>query len=265
MVAAARQFGPWPPQPRCRTPDTVAWLLDCDDPFVRYFTLTLLGESADSVAAAKTWCLITTEGAVPLILAAQREEGDRCKRERFYTAKTTGTVWQFIILAQLGADGADERLRRACEAILYASQDAESGGSCVNCAQAVGGRHGSVIPCLTGNLIFSLIKLGYLDDPRVRRAIDWITTYQRFDADDDAPIGWPTTRGRCAGATAPATWGRSRLSRRSRRNRPSAVRRRSGGPGRTASSFGSGTMSTDAATTSRTTPNPAGGGSASRP
>ena len=62
----------------------------------------------------------------------------------------------------------------------------------VNCAKAVGGRHGSVIPCLTGNLIFSLIKLGYLDDPRVRRAIDWITTYQRFDdADGDAPTGWP--------------------------------------------------------------------------
>ena len=192
MVAAARQFGPWPPQPRCRTPDTVAWLLDCDDPFVRYFTLTLLGESADSVAAAKTWCLIKTEGAVPLILAAQREEGDRCERERFYTVKTTGTVWQFIILAQLGADGADERLRRACEVILYDSQDAESGGFSVNCAKAVGGRHRSVIPCLTGNLIFSVIKLAYLDDPRVRRAIDWITTYQRFDdADGDAPTGWP--------------------------------------------------------------------------
>jgi hypothetical protein len=173
-------------------PETVAWLLDCDDPSVRYFTLTLLGESADGVAAAKTRCRIMTEGAVPLILAAQREEGHRCERERLYTAKTTGTVWQFIILAELGADGGDERLRRACEVILCDSQDAESGGFSVNCAKAVGGRHGSVIPCLTGNLIFSLIKLGYLDDPRVRRAIDWINTYQRFDdADGDAPTGWP--------------------------------------------------------------------------
>ena len=164
-------------------PDTVAWLLDCDDPFVRYFTLTLLGESADGVAAAKTRCRIMTEGAVPLILAAQRGKGYRCGRERFYTAKTTGTVWQFIILAQLGADGGDERLRRAWEVILCDSQGAESGGFSVTCAKAVGGRHGSVIPCLTGNLIFSLIKLGYLDDPRVRRAID--------DADGDAPTGWP--------------------------------------------------------------------------
>jgi hypothetical protein len=85
MVAAARQFGPWAPQPRCRTP-TVAWFLDCDDPSVRYFTLTLLGESADGLAAAKTRCRMMTGGAVPLILAAQREEGHRCERKRFYTA-----------------------------------------------------------------------------------------------------------------------------------------------------------------------------------
>jgi flagellar biosynthesis regulator FlaF len=103
-------------------PDTVAWLLDCDDPSVRYFTLTLLGESADGVAAAKTRRRIMTEGAVPLILAAQREEGHRCERERFYTAKYTGTVWQLIILAQLSAYGGDEHLRRAREAILVRSR-----------------------------------------------------------------------------------------------------------------------------------------------
>jgi hypothetical protein len=30
-----------------------------------------------------------------------------------YIAKYTGTVWQLIVLAELGADGGDERLRRA--------------------------------------------------------------------------------------------------------------------------------------------------------
>jgi hypothetical protein len=31
-----------------------------------------------------------------------------------------------------------------------------------------------------------------LDDPRVQRAVDWITTYQRFDdAEGKAPAGWP--------------------------------------------------------------------------
>ena len=265
MVAAARQFGPWAPPAAMPDSDTVAWLLDCDDPSVRYFTLTLLGESADGVAAAKTRCRIMTEGAVPFILAAQREEGHRCERERFYTAKYTGTVWQLIILAQLGADGGDERLRRACEVILCDAQDAESGGFSVNCAKAVGGRHGSVIPCLTGNLIFSVIKVGYLDDPRVRRAIDWITTYQRFDdADGDAPTGWPYDpwemcwgrhtchRGAIKALKALAEKPPERCSSEVRRTLAEGVELRLRH------------MSTDAATTSRTTPNPAGGGSASR-
>jgi hypothetical protein len=41
-------------------------------------------------------------------------------------------------------------------------------------------------------MVFSLIRLGYLNDPRVRRGIDWIVSYQRFDdAVKEAPRGWP--------------------------------------------------------------------------
>jgi len=174
---------------------TVAWLLEGDDPSMRYFTLTgPLGNAAGSAAAAAARRDIMTEGAVPLILAAQGDDGHFGERDRFYAAKYTGTAWQLIILAEIGADGADERVRRAGEAILRDAQDPESGGFSVNRSKkAGGGLHGSVIPCLTGNLVFSLIRLGMLDDPRVRRAIDWITTYQRFDDgdDDDAPTGWP--------------------------------------------------------------------------
>ena len=61
--------------------------------------------------------------------------------------------------------------------------------------KAGGGLHSGVIPCLTGNLVFSLVRLGMLDDPRVQRAVDWITTCQRFDdAEGDAPTGWPYDR-----------------------------------------------------------------------
>ena len=174
--------------------DTVAWLLDGEDPSVRYFTLTgLLGEPAGSAEALAARREIMASGAVPRILAAQGDDGHFGDRDRCYTAKYTGTVWQLIILAELGADGTDERVQRACEAILSDSQDAESGGFSVNRGKKVGGGlHSGVIPCLTGNLSFSLIRLGYLDDPLVRRAIDWITTYQRFDdAEGDAPNGWP--------------------------------------------------------------------------
>ena len=54
-----------------------------------------------------------------------------------------------------------------------------------------GGRHGAVIPCLTGNMVWSLIKLGFYEDSRVERGINWIIKYQRFD-DGKRPVlkGW---------------------------------------------------------------------------
>jgi hypothetical protein len=175
-------------------PDAISWLLESNDPSLRYFTLTdLLGASPQSDAAAATHAEIMTRGSVPLILAAQGEDGHWQGRDRFYAAKYAGTVWQLIILAELGADAADARVRHACEAILRDSQDRESGGFSVERSKKHGGGLRSrVVPCLTGNMVFSLIVLGMLDDPRVQAAIDWLTTYARFDdGDGEAPTSWP--------------------------------------------------------------------------
>lgn len=164
---------------------------------MRYFTLTeLLGAAPaypDVMAARRA---IMSRGTVPRILAAQAGDGHWEGRDDFYTAKYRGTVWQLVILAALGADGADERVRGGCEAILRDAQDTESGGFAVGRAKKAGdGLHSSVIPCLTGNLVWSLIRLGMLDDPRVQRGVEWITTYQRFDdSEDEAPTGWPYDR-----------------------------------------------------------------------
>ncbi len=176
------------------TDDTVAWLLSRDDPSARHFTLTgLLGRAAGDAEVEEARRAIMTEGPVPRILAAQQADGHWEGPDRFYTAKYRGTVWSLLILAELGADGADARVRAACEAILRDAQDPDSGGFSINRSKkAGGGLHSMVIPCLTGNLVFSLIRLGCLDDPRVQRAVDWITAYQRFDdAEGEAPTGWP--------------------------------------------------------------------------
>lgn len=177
--------------------DPISWLLEGDDPSVRYFTLTeLLGVAPDNPAVMAARRAIMSHGTVPRILAAQAGDGHWEGRDDFYTAKYRGTVWQLVILAALGADGADERVRGGCEAILRDAQDTESGGFAVGRAKkAGGGLHSSVIPCLTGNLVWSLIRLGMLDDPRVQRGVEWITTYQRFDdSEDEAPTGWPYDR-----------------------------------------------------------------------
>ncbi len=65
---------------------------------------------------------------MPRILAEQQADGHWEGPDRSYTAKYRGTVWSLLILAELGAAGADARVRAACEAILRDAQDPDSGG-----------------------------------------------------------------------------------------------------------------------------------------
>jgi hypothetical protein len=174
--------------------DPTDWLLEKDNPTVRYLTLTdLLGAPANDRKAREARAAIMETGVVPRILARQEEGGWWDKPEKFYVAKYKGTVWQLIVLAEHLTDGKDERIRKACDFLLEHSQDLESGGFSMHHSDKTGGgRHSEVIPCLTGNMVWSLVRFGYLSDPRVRRGIDWITRYQRFDdVVADPPQGWP--------------------------------------------------------------------------
>jgi hypothetical protein len=174
--------------------DPVDWLLEKDNPSVRYFTLTQIQDKPqNSPEAQEAKKEIMLSGVVPKILAKQHDGGYWEAPEKFYTAKYRGTVWQLIILAELGAEGNDPRIKKACEFILENSQERESGGfSPWASTKTGGGRYSGVIPCLTGNMVWSLIRLGFLEDPRVQRGIEWIVNYQRFD-DGEAwpPKIWP--------------------------------------------------------------------------
>jgi hypothetical protein len=177
--------------------DPTDWLLEEDNPSVRYFTLRdILNKSENDDEGQRTRQQIMKTGVVPRILEKQHKAGYWADPDSFYTAKYKGTVWQLIILAELGADRNNIQVRNACEFILGQSQDKESGGFAHTPGKKNGGGlHSAVIPCLTGNLVWSLIRFGYLDDPRLQQAIEWITTYQRFDDGDGIiPNGWPYDR-----------------------------------------------------------------------
>ena len=176
--------------------NSITWLLEDNNPSVKYFTLIDVLERAENdPEVRKTKEEIMKKGVVPKILAKQKDGGYWEDSQKFYTAKYKGAVWQIIILAELGADGKNDRIRRACEFILDNSQDRESNGFSIWVSAKAGGRFSGVIPCLTGNLVYSLIKLGYLKDERVQNSINWITTYQRFDDGiKDTPKDWPYER-----------------------------------------------------------------------
>jgi hypothetical protein len=172
------------------------WLLEEEDPSVRLFALTrLLGKSGDCAEAVAAREAAMRKGPIAGLLSLQAKGGYWGEGPDFYRAKYGGSSWQLIALAELGADPEDDRVRAACEYILEHSQDRESGGFSVDPSAGGGGRHGMVIPCLTGNMVFCLERLGFGGDERVARAIDWICEFQR--ADDgiaEPPRGWPYDR-----------------------------------------------------------------------
>lgn len=132
--------------------DSTDWLLEAENPSVRYFALTQILDKSPSdpdVAAAKAEIMHT--GTVPKILAKQNSDGSWEAPEKFYESKYKGTVWQLIILSELGADPRDERVQKACEFILGASQDLESGGfSLGHSVKMGGGRHSGCNSMLNG-------------------------------------------------------------------------------------------------------------------
>lgn len=176
--------------------DPTSWLLEESNPSVRYLTLVhILDRKETSAEVKRAKADIMRAGVVPRILSRQNK-GSWNGPGRFYRDKYKGTVWQLLMLAEHEADGANRKIEAACEYILRCSQDPESHGfSYDQRADETGGRHGEVIPCLTGNMVWSLVKLGFLGDERVRKGIGWITRYQRFDdGATEKPAGWPYDR-----------------------------------------------------------------------
>jgi len=154
--------------------DPLPWLLDPSTPAVRHLALRqLVGRGADDLEVAAARRAAMAADPIASMLAAQQPDGYWEKPGPGYATKYRGTVWQVIFLDQLGADAADERVQRACAYVLAHSQ-AETGGF------GASGRVGAdapppsaVIHCLNGNLLRALIGLGWLDDERVQRAIEW--------------------------------------------------------------------------------------------
>lgn len=180
---------------------TVGWLLGEDNPSVRFLALRELSERPPSARALRiAQAQVMEAGPVPRILSTMDSRGYWGGARDFYMrTKYRGTVWSFLLLAQLGADGSDERIGRAAEFLLDWSQDPASGGFAFRGSES-GGAHEDVLPCLTGNLVWALIRFGYVDDPRVRLAVDWIAAYQRFDDGvATAPEGWPYRLEKCWG------------------------------------------------------------------
>lgn len=161
--------------------EVIQWLMEGDHS-IRYYVMTdLLNMPKDDPQVLLEKQKIMQQGMVPAILQKLRDSDDQKNLSKFYTAKYTGLVWQLIVLAEMGAQ-ADMQIKQYCEYLFDHAQEPTDGGFAMNTsAKLGGGRLSEVIPCLTGNMVWIMIHFGYLDDPRLQKAIDWLTKYMRFN------------------------------------------------------------------------------------
>jgi hypothetical protein len=150
----------------------IKWLLeeDKENPSVRYFALRELldrPESDDQVRKARS--TIMESGPVPIILEAQEPSGAWVMPGGGYSPKYRATAWSLLILAELGADPDEDRIRLGCEYYLGHSLAKNEAFSVYRKPVPSGSFH-----CLNGNMIFALRRLGYGQDPRVLAARDWL-------------------------------------------------------------------------------------------
>jgi hypothetical protein len=147
----------------------VKWLLEPDQPSVRYRTLTeLLHRPANDPEVRAARAAIPKTGWAAEILAARTPGGWWGDGSSFYTPKYLATNWRMLVLADLGLDRRVPAVRTSSE--VWMERFALKGGG-------VGGNSkGAGHHCVVGNMTRALIQLGYADDPRIRASLDWIVT-----------------------------------------------------------------------------------------
>lgn len=180
----------------------INWLLEKTEPSVRYFTLRdVLGKNEDDPELATAKHAIPESRVVKRILLKQHPDGYWEEPTNPYHPKYKSTYWQIMTLALLRMDKNDEKVAKACEHI-FQYQLSEGGFSSSTHELSLKEhewlrRKGKILPppqkfaasnvhehqysCLTGNMIAALAKIGYEDDSRVKKALEWLVKIQNSD------------------------------------------------------------------------------------
>lgn len=171
------------------SPRVLEWLLEPNQPSVRYYTLTDLlarNEGDPEVKAARV--RIPRVGWAHDLLASQKPEGfweahqPRTVREwvnflRFPVFSSS--VWKGIVLSDLGLTAAEPRIRRLADRIFAHLLPLSSPVNIFT--EEV---------CIVGNVARMMTRFGYGEDRRVKKLYDWMIEDQRDDG------GWNCVQGK---------------------------------------------------------------------
>jgi len=150
--------------------DSVSWLLESENPGVRYLALRDVVELSDEDKELKSARKKAhKEGSIAHIMSKMNEEGFWQRPGTGYGPKYKSTVWALILLAQLGASvKEDKRIRQACR--YYLNHALNPGGQI---SAMTNNSPSGTVDCLQGNMLWSLMELG-CNDPRMDSAYEWM-------------------------------------------------------------------------------------------
>jgi len=182
------------------------WLLEKENPSVRYFTLRdLLDKEETDPEVKEAKAAIPKHKVVSKLLSKEKNEGYWENRVNPYHPKYKSTYWQIMILGHLGMDKKHEKVQRACEFILNLQLD-EGGFSSYTKERALqeyewmrtktalkeklqpepnSWAQSLIIEhqysCLTGNICSAMLRIGYATDKRLAKALNWLVKIQNKD------------------------------------------------------------------------------------
>jgi hypothetical protein len=147
--------------------DPLPWLLDPENPSVRYWTLVdILDQPADSSEVQEARAAIPQQPLVRELFALQHPAGYWGDDETTpYTAQ--GAVTALTLLYMLGVTP-DKRTTAGCDSFLTFCQNENGGFSLTKKLRS------GVFPCTTGQHLPFLVYFGLADDPRVRAAFAFL-------------------------------------------------------------------------------------------
>ena len=150
--------------------DSLPWLLESENPGVRYLAMRDLLDLSPDDKKLKFACKAAhKEGPIAHVLSKMNEEGWWQRAGTGYGPKYKSTVWALILLAQLGASvKEDKRIRLACK--YYLDHALNPGGQI---SAMTNNSPSGTIDCLQGNMLWSLMALGY-QDKRMDVAYEWM-------------------------------------------------------------------------------------------
>ncbi|HUK51575.1 MAG TPA: hypothetical protein VLV18_11095 [Terriglobales bacterium] len=149
----------------------VDWLLEKNQPSIRYLTLTqLLGRSETDAEVKSAKTMIPKVGWAADILGKQEPQGYWVGNESLYQPKYLSTNWMLLVLSDLGLTRQNPKIKKSCE--LWMRRMAKKDGG----FGSERWKEGHL--CTVGNTARALVKFGYTDHSKVKRAFDWLVKHQ---------------------------------------------------------------------------------------